>query len=65
MIYAGGRSSATATDGLYVGGSYTAGTQAASYTLTSVVTGNAAGMGGMPPMPGMPGGRRGLVPRQP
>ncbi len=65
VIYAGGRSSATATDGLYVGGSYTAGTQAASYTLTSIVTGNAAGMGGMPPMPGMPGGRRGLVPRQP
>lgn len=46
VVYSGGRSTGTATDSLVAGGAYTAGTQAASYTLTSVVTGAGAGMGG-------------------
>lgn len=62
-IYAGGKSTGLATDGLVSGGTYTGGQQVASYTLDSVVTGAAGGMGpgmGGPGMaPGMaPGGRR-------
>jgi hypothetical protein len=46
VVFSGGRSTGTATDSLVAGGAYTAGTQVASYTLTSVITGAGAGMGG-------------------
>ncbi|MEJ5198533.1 MAG: carbohydrate-binding domain-containing protein [Anaerolineae bacterium] len=61
VVYSGGRSTGTVADGLVTGGRYTPGTQVATYTLTSVVTGARPGMGGMP---GMPGGR-GVRPVQP
>ena len=48
MVYTGGRSTGTVSDSLYTGGAYTAGTQVASYTLTSVVTGATGGMFGGP-----------------
>jgi hypothetical protein len=51
VVYTGGRSTGTTVDGLYADGTYTPGTQAASYTLSSVVTSN--GGSGM-----MGGGRR-------
>lgn len=37
-VYTGGSSTGTVTDGLYQGGTYTAGTKAASFTVSSVVT---------------------------
>lgn len=55
-LFTGGNSSGTVTDGLYSGGSYSAGTQLASFTISSVVTtvGSAGGMG--PGGGGFPGG---------
>lgn len=54
----GGSNSGESSDGLVLGGTYTAGTSYASLTLSSVVTtSGAAGMGG-----GMGGGRRGTRP---
>ncbi|WP_374687699.1 carbohydrate-binding domain-containing protein [Promineifilum sp.] len=37
-VYTGGSSTGTATDGLYQGGSYTPGTEVASFTVSSTVT---------------------------
>jgi hypothetical protein len=54
MVHVGGSSTGTATDGLYAEGTYTGGTQVASFTITSMVTGETAGMGGFGG-----GGRRG------
>lgn len=55
-LFTGGNSSGTVTDGLYSGGSYSVGTQLASFTISSVVTtvGSAGGMG--PGGGGFPGG---------
>ena len=55
MVYSGGSSTGTVTDGLYSDGTYTAGTQVTSLTISSMVTG--AGSGGFPGGPGgnMPG----------
>ena len=46
VFYAGGSSTGTLTDGLYAGGAYTAGTQVASLTISSMVTGEGAMQGG-------------------
>jgi hypothetical protein len=46
LIYLGGSASDTPVDGLYAEGSYTPGEQAASLTISSMVTG--AGAGGFP-----------------
>lgn len=48
LVYTSGSSTGTATDGLYTGGSYTAGTKYTSFTISSVVTklGSSSGMGG-------------------
>jgi len=54
VVYTGGSSNGTPVDGLYTDGNYTPGTQAASFTITSIVTGG--GGGGMMPGGG-PGGR--------
>ena len=54
-IYAGGRSTGALADGLYSGGKYTAGTQVASFTVSSIVT--MTGTYGGRFAPG-PGGRR-------
>ncbi|MFN2177071.1 MAG: carbohydrate-binding domain-containing protein [Anaerolineales bacterium] len=53
-LFIGGSSSGTPVDGLYTDGTYTPGTQAANFTITSIITG---GGGGMFPGGG-PGGRR-------
>ena len=45
VVYSGGRSIGTDNDSLVTGGDYAPGTQVASYTLTSVVTGATGGMG--------------------
>jgi hypothetical protein len=58
LLFSGGSSTGTPTDGLYSGGTYTGGKQEASLTLTSIVTG--AREGGFPGGPGgrgRPGGR--------
>ena len=53
LVFSGGSSTGTATDGLYAEGSYQAGAQVASLTLDGIVT------GGDPrgSFPGRPGGR--------
>jgi len=54
-VYVGGASSGTETDGLYSGGTYTPGSQAASFTISGIVTGSGGGGffggpgGGAPP----------------
>jgi len=45
QVYPGGKSSGTATDRLYKGGTYTAAVQQASFTVSDVVT--TVGSGGM------------------
>jgi hypothetical protein len=50
FVYSGGSSTGTVADGLYSGGTYTPGAQAAEFTISSIVTG--AGPGGR----GFPGG---------
>jgi len=42
-VYVGGTSSGAATDGLYSGGTYGPGSQAASFTISSIVTGGGGG----------------------
>jgi hypothetical protein len=54
VVYSGGTSSGTATDGLCASGTYTPGTQVASLTISSMVTSAGASPGGFP---GGPGGR--------
>jgi len=57
LVYTGGNSTGTVTDGLYEGGVYLPGTQVASFTISSIVTSNGAmgggrsggGPGGLPP----------------
>jgi hypothetical protein len=56
-VYSGGSSTGTATDGLYSGGSYSPGTEVASYTISSMVTGSGGGRGGFFGDPGGGGGR--------
>jgi hypothetical protein len=46
VVYTGGSSSGTSVDGLITGGDYTPGRQAASFTITSIITGESSG-GGM------------------
>ena len=53
QVYTGGSSTAAATDGLYAGGAYTAGTQSASFVISSMVTQVGSGGGFFPG-----GGRR-------
>ena len=59
VVYSDGRSTGAAADGLYSGGTYAAGVQVASYTISSIVTGASAGMGGMR------GGQGGMGPSGP
>jgi hypothetical protein len=54
VVYTSGSSSGTPVDGLYTDGDYTPGTQVASLTITSIVTGDSGGMFG-----GSGGGRPG------
>jgi hypothetical protein len=61
LVYTGGNSTGTITDGLYTGGVYTPGTQVASFTATNMVTSSGAqgaGFPGGPGGPGAPGGNR-------
>lgn len=51
-VYTGGSSTGTVTDGLYTGGTYTPGTQAATFTISNIITVVGSGGGG-----GFPGGR--------
>jgi len=55
VVYTGGSSSGTSVDGLYTDGDYSPGTQVASFTITSIVTGET---GGMFPGGDRPGGDR-------
>jgi hypothetical protein len=57
IVYSGGNSTGTVTDGLYSGGTYTAGTQVTSFTISSIVTGAGSSRGGFPSGGG--GGRGG------
>lgn len=54
VVYAGGSSTGTVTDGLYSGGAYTPGTQVASFSISSIVTTVGSSGGAFPG--GMPGG---------
>jgi hypothetical protein len=61
VVYTGGSSSSTSIDGLYTDGNYSSGTQVASFTITSIVTGGGRGMfpgggpqGGGPGKPSRP-----------
>jgi hypothetical protein len=59
VVYTGGSSSGTPVGGLIADGSYMPGTQAASFTITSIVTGEAGGMfPGGGPGGGKPDGER-------
>lgn len=55
-VYSGGSASGTAVDGLFSGTSYSPGTQVASFTITSIITGGGGGMMGGSPGGGRPGG---------
>ncbi|MFN2220351.1 MAG: carbohydrate-binding domain-containing protein [Anaerolineae bacterium] len=46
VVYAGGESTGTATDGLYAGGNHSGGTQVTSFTISGMVTGAGSQMGG-------------------
>jgi hypothetical protein len=48
VVYTDGSSTSTHVDGLYTDGEYTPGTQVASFTITSIVTGGSGGMFGGP-----------------
>ena len=48
LVYVGGNSTGTVTDGLYSGGSYTTGTQATGFTISGVVTMVGSPSGGFP-----------------
>ncbi len=56
IIYTGGSSTGTVTDCLYAGGTYTAGTQITSFTISSIVTRIGSSGGGFPDGGGFPGG---------
>jgi hypothetical protein len=51
VVYTGGSSSGMPSDGLVSDGEYTPGTQATSFTITNIITGEGMGM--------FPGGRGG------
>jgi hypothetical protein len=55
VVYAGGNSTGTGTDGLYSGGTYSGGTQVTRFTISGMVTGAGSQMGGFrggrPPRP--------------
>lgn len=61
IVYSGGRSTGTVADGLYSGGTYTPGTEATSFTVSSMVTGGDAFGGGFG---GGRGGNRGVPGQQ-
>ena len=48
LVYSGGSSSGTVTDGLYSGGAFAGGTQVTSFTISSVVTGAGSSTPGFP-----------------
>jgi hypothetical protein len=52
VVYTGGSSTGTVTDSLYGGGTYTAGTQVASLTISSMVTSAGSSVGGVRGRPG-------------
>jgi hypothetical protein len=54
IVYSGGSSTGSVTDGLYSGGAFTGGTQVASFTISGTVTGAGSATGGFH---GRPGGR--------
>jgi hypothetical protein len=54
VIYSGGQSTGTLTDGLYAGGAYSGGAEVTSLTIASMVTSSGAAQGGFR---GAPGGR--------
>ncbi|MFA5316313.1 MAG: carbohydrate-binding domain-containing protein [Dehalococcoidales bacterium] len=56
IVYTGGSSTGTVTDSLYFGGTYTAGTQITSFTISNMVTSTGSSGGGFPG--GRPGGMR-------
>jgi hypothetical protein len=61
IVYSGGSSTGTVTDGLYSGGIYAPGTQITSFTISSIVTTIGSSMGGFPGGGGgnmVPGGMR-------
>jgi hypothetical protein len=58
IVYSGGSSTGTVTDGLYSSGTYTAGTQVTNFTISSIVT--IIGLYGG----GFPGGAGGRFPRR-
>jgi hypothetical protein len=61
IVYSGGSSTGTVTDGLYSGGIYTSGTQITSFTISSIVTSIGSSSGGFPGGAGgnmVPGGMR-------
>lgn len=70
IVYSGGSSTGTATDGLYSGGTYTPGTVVTNFTISAIVT-NAGSAGAKTPgaMPGnrtngMPGDKTGGLPNK-
>lgn len=66
VVYTGGSSTGTVTDGVYVGGDYTPGVEYAELTLSGVVTVSGAASGGFPGGPGgFPGGPGGGQPGRP
>lgn len=70
IVYSGGSSTGTATDGLYSGGTYTPGTQVTNFTISTMVT-NAGSRAANSPgamrgntTNGIPGDRTGGMPNQ-
>jgi hypothetical protein len=57
VVYTGGSATGTVADGLYAGGSYSPGTEAARVTLTSIVTVSGSAPGGFMGGPGGMGGQ--------
>ena len=45
LVYVGGSTNGTMTDGLSTGGTYTYGSQISSFMITSIVTGQSSSMG--------------------
>jgi hypothetical protein len=60
IVYSGGSSTGTATDGLYSGGTYTPGTVVTNFTISSIVTN--AGSAGVKNPGAMPGNRTNGMP---
>jgi hypothetical protein len=48
VVYSGGSSTGTVTDGLYSGGTYVAGTEITSFTISTIVTTIGSSGGGFP-----------------